>query len=433
MNTKQAIKSVSFLWIGSIVGAACAFATQVILARHLVPAEFGKFSAAFATVVMLVPFSLFGIAQFWLKVFGEEGWDGRRWLRPSLSFVALMAIITLGLLFLWAWFGPHDGVVRFLLLALSVCVVGQVSLELVSGIFQLEAEYLILAGWQLSPHVIRVALIGATVFFAADWLTVERVSVLYALVAILLVIVGGLQLLRLKRHGISLEGHGPKATCSDSKRTSWYNVLTGAWPFGVAGVFQLIYFQGPVVFVKYLATDEAAALYIVAFTIVIAVYLLPTVIYQKFLLPKIHRWAKFDRPKFRRVYDQGNILMFVTGMLFVVAIQLLAKNGITYLFGHEYAGSVLLLKVLVLGAPFVFVSFSAGAVLSTGDHMRKKVVFMGLAAVLNLLLNLCLIPVYGALGASLAVVASNMFLMTVYLVAARKYVFALEADVPTSG
>src|SRR3546814_7151118 len=67
-------------------------------------------------------------------------------------------------------------------------------------------------------------------------------------------------------------------------------------------------------------SDEAAGVYNVAFVIMSAVYLIPSVIYQKFLLPKIHIWANHDQETFVKAYEKGRLFMFLTGiaaMLFV--------------------------------------------------------------------------------------------------------------------
>jgi O-antigen/teichoic acid export membrane protein len=70
VSKKQALKAISLLWLGSLLGAGCAFLTQVILARQLGPAEFGAFATAFAMVTMLMPLAGFGVAQYWQRGVG---------------------------------------------------------------------------------------------------------------------------------------------------------------------------------------------------------------------------------------------------------------------------------------------------------------------------------------------------------------------------
>jgi len=87
MNKNKIIKEVSFLWLGSILGALSAFALQVILARELGSQNFGLFASSLAFITLMVPIAGFGIAQSWLKVFGLEGMNALRWLKGSFRFL----------------------------------------------------------------------------------------------------------------------------------------------------------------------------------------------------------------------------------------------------------------------------------------------------------------------------------------------------------
>src|SRR5687767_12146338 len=83
MNKTTAFKAISLLWVGSLAGAGFAFLTQVFLARKLGSNDFGAFSSALTTITLLAPLAGFGISQYWLKAFGQEGWAAKRWLKPS--------------------------------------------------------------------------------------------------------------------------------------------------------------------------------------------------------------------------------------------------------------------------------------------------------------------------------------------------------------
>ncbi|MBE0471968.1 MAG: polysaccharide biosynthesis C-terminal domain-containing protein, partial [Methyloprofundus sp.] len=179
--------------------------------------------------------------------------------------------------------------------------------------------------------------------------------------------------------------------------------------------FHLIYFQSDIILVKYITGDEAAGYYNVAFTIMVAVLLFPGIVYQKFLLPKMHRWAHHDRALFYKVYRQGNVAMLILGLLAMALIWLLSPLAIPFLFGDEYKDAVGLLTILALSAPILFVASSVGATLVTQEHMKTKVKLMGLVAIVNILLNLAFIPFYGAEGAAVSTLMSNVLLLTLYV------------------
>jgi len=422
-----AFRAISFLWLGSIIGAGCAFLTQVILARELGPTTFGVFAAALSTVTLLSPLAGFGIAQYWLKVFGHEGWHAMRWLPGSFRFIGLSTAIVFLFLLVWGKLAPHDALSASILLILSFHVLGQLSVELVSAKLQLEERYLNLALWQVLPHLARLILVVMLAYAATNLLSAQYAAYTYAIVASIFFVSAVWLLSRMYGGAFELKGHAIPQEAEVLSKLDFpgmFQVAAQSWPFGVAGLFYLVYFQSDIILLRYMTGAEIAGIYNVAFTVMVAVYLLPSVVYQKFLLPKMHRWAHSDREKFYQVYRQGNIVMLVLGLLAMLAIWLLAPWGVALLFGQNYRQSVGLLMVLAVSAPVLFTASSVGATLVTQTHMKIKVKCMGAVAGINVILNLLLIPPYGAYGAAVATIISNVSLLAIYYFYAERLVFS---------
>ena len=422
MINKKAFNALALLWLGTLLGAGLAFLIQIILARKLGSEYFGMFSAVLAMVTLVTPLAGFGISQLWLKVFGQEGWNARKWLKSSLNFVILSTSVVFISLYLWAFLGNHDQLTRLLFLILSFYILGQISAELVSSKLQLEERYLYLAIWQFLPHFMRFILIVILLFGFNDWASIEKVAYVYAFVAIVFLLVGILQLINMHKGNFTLKGH-KKEDLQKSTTIKLSRVLENAWPFGLAAFFHLIYFQSDIILIKYMVGDNQAGIYNVAFTVMVAVYMFPNVLYQKFLLPKLHRWANHDKDKFYEVYRKGNIIMLILGLLAMLLVWTLSAWAIPFLFGNEYQNSILILNILAVSSPIIFVAFSAGATLVTQEHMKLKVKFMGAVALINLVLNFIFIPIYGAVGAAVSTVISNFILLMLYYYGAQQYVF----------
>lgn len=426
MSRFLSVKIVSLLWLGSILGAGCAFLTQVLLARELGPAALGAFAAALGMVTLVAPLASFGVGGFWLKAFGQEGWQAVRWLRGSLKYALVTTFLVLTALLVWAALGPHDATTRGLLVVLSTFLLGQVAVELVSAKLQLEERYLSLALWQFLPHLLRLLLVSMLVLVMVKLMTLWSIAYAYALISIGVFIFGASFMWRMYCGQLTLKGHGELNASINQPAlpSSMMQVAAQSWPFGLAGVFYLIYFQSDIILLKYITGDEAAGVYNIAFVIMAAVYMLPSVIYQKFLLPKVHRWASHDRERFYQVYRTGNWMMLMLGLLAMLAIYLLAPWAVQFFFGDSYMGAVLPLSILALAAPIRFVATSVGSTLVTQEHMRRKVWFMAVTAFVNVILNIVLIPEYGMSGAAVATVISDIGLLLLYARSAKYHVFA---------
>lgn len=423
MLKSKALKAISLLWLSSLLGAGCAFFTQVIMARELGLEQFGLFSSALSLAALLTPIAGFGIPQLWLKIFGEEGRNGVRWLNPSFLFIVQTTFFAIGMIFIWAWLGPHSVQMRTVLITLTLYTIGQVFIEVSSSKLQLEERYMLLGVIQLTPHALRLIAFSVLHFFAALTLTANTAAVIYAVVASPIIIWGVSEMGKMRKGRFSLKGHENRCEFSSKEAPTLKNVAANAWPFGLAGAFHIIISQANIVLIGYMIGPSSAGIFNVAFTVMTAVYLLPTVIYQKFLLPKFHIWANFERDKFYKVYKSGNRFMLMLGVLAMAAIMILSPWAIPFLFGSEYSDVISVLSILAVCAPIRFLANSVGAVLITQQHMKKKVYFMGVTAFLNIVFIVSLTKLWGQSGAAIATILSDSVLLAFYYFSARCWVF----------
>jgi len=307
-----------------MTGAALTFVTQIILARVLGVDQFGKFSSAFAMVTLLAPLAGFGVAGFWLNAFGREGWQAQRWLPGSLKFLMFSTALVLLLLWIWAWIGPHDVVTSWLLVILSFHVLGVAAIELTGAKYQLEGQHVYLASLQLTPNLLRfIGIIFLLIFMQSIGGSEQQliyVAIIFAVVAITVLLFGIHQIGLMVKGQLALEGHAAlleNTSLNPAEQPGPWKVMSVSWPFGMAGLFYLIYFQSDIILIKYLVNESAVGIYSVAFVVMNAIYLFPSVLYQKFFLPKLHRWAHHDQNQLYRVYRIGNITMLGSGLCWV--------------------------------------------------------------------------------------------------------------------
>lgn len=427
LKHKKSAGAVAILLMATIAGAALNFGVQVLLARVLDVEAFGAFASSLAMVMLVAPLAGFGVSGYWLKLYGHEGWAAQRWLPASFRFLLMSTSLVIVAVFVWAWLGPHDDLIAMLLVLLSTVILGQLAVELSSVKYQLEGKYGGVALWQFLPHFLRFAGVAALVLaLGQERFEVTYAASVFAIVAIILLVLGARQMLKFTRADFVLEGHlgvFSDTRGRDVKSPTMIEVMSGSWPFGLAGIFYLIYFQSDIILVKYLVDDVAAGIYNVAFVVMAAVYLFPSVLYQKFLLPKLHRWAYHDSGRLARTYRVGNIVMLALGVLAMLMLWLLAPPVLPWLFGGDYRDAVALVMILAVAAPFRFLASSAGAMLSTRNHIHIKVRLMSMAAALNIVLNLILISHFSVAGAALATVATEATICIAMVLKTRAFGF----------
>ena len=157
-----------------------------------------------------------------------------------------------------------------------------------------------------------------------------------------------------------------------------------------------------------------------------AIYYIPGVIYQKYLLPKIHAWANFNKETLLIVFQAGNGLMLTLGLVLSLLIFFLSPLFLPLFFGYDYFESIKVLQILAVCIPVRFLTTSIECPLYTLNFMKWKTSIMGLVAFLNIILNYLLIPSFSYIGAAIATVISELTLLILYLVIINIKIFGKE-------
>lgn len=380
---------------------------------------FGNYSAILTVITTFAPLCGFGVAQWWLKASGKLGLASTALMRKSLIFVSLSTSLVFIGLFLWFSFSLDNTTIRISALLLTFVLINTITTELSNSVLQIEGRYFFLSIWQLmQSSLILILALGSLTFFKRTFNEIE-IGIFYFLSAVIFSSTATVIIYRfLQRQNQQILSKNIVLKASNLPST--LQILKETAPFGVAGLFYLIYYQLGTVFVRYFEGAEATSYYTIAFNFLSVAIVVPGVIYQKFLLPKLHRWAYHDREKFILSYKYGNYAMLGLGILGFMALYFLAPYFIYWFFGEKYIPAIPIVKIMAINIPIVYVASSAGSLLVTQDHMKTKVYYMGFSALISLIFNPILIYNYGVFGAVYTNILSNLIVLLLYINAVKK-------------
>jgi O-antigen/teichoic acid export membrane protein len=419
---KTILKIISFLWFSALLGASLTFLNQIIIARYTTPEEFGEFNGTLVLVVTIAAFAGFGVDGFLLKLFGKHGSNALKYIKNGIKYSVLTTCISIILLLLFGLL--INGTIDRNLIFLTPIIFSSLVIVLVTVKFQLEQNYKALTIWQPTQSLIRFVGIIIVLLCLNEGELNEYIYKIFLVSSFLVSIIGSYFALDMYRGNIQLIKNEKQDSTLQS--LSILQVAKGSWPFGIATFFHLLYFQSDIIVLKYLNSNLEAGLYSAAFTLISAVYILPGVIYQKFLAPKMHVWSNNNHKKMLQVFQSGNGIMLVIGVVFALFLFLFSEKIVVLFFGNEYNLASTYLMILAFAIPLRFLSSSVGAVLVTQTFMKKKVRYMFVVALFNLTLNIIFIPHYGAIAAAISTLLSEFLLMLLFLYGVSKYVFGYE-------
>ena len=380
------------------------FTAGVVLARALRPEGLGVYAYALAMVNLLVIPAQFGFAGYLVRMAAiyraDEKWGMLKGLLSrSSQVVLLVSLVIASLAFILIDFAelvPADMSSQPLLLAL-VLLPFLALLEVNSGALRGLGHVVI---GQLPSQILRPALFLFTLAVMA--VVLPSFSPEHAIGANVVAtsIALGAGLLLLSRHI-------PQASRNTRVETASTEWLRGSLPFMLLAGTQVINHQTDVLMLGILTAPDQVGLYRVAVQIADGMGLVLLAITAVITphLASLH--ASGNRRTLQRLLVNSH--RAGVSMLLPIALLLITFGArfLAVVFGHDYTEAANALTILALGkAVFATVGFS-GVALSMFGRAWAATVVTGLTAILNVILNLILIPFMGIEGAALATAVSG--------------------------
>jgi O-antigen/teichoic acid export membrane protein len=399
---KRAIRALTLLYSGTFLAALFNFIAQLTLARSMDLEALGTIAALSSIINLLALIGMGGMNWFLLQVVGRESEEAVRWYFPAAQLVALLT--GLGIVGLVAYaltIAKFPASERLLLLTASVPILlGQLAVELSSVRYQIERSAGQVAFWQVVTQLGRAVVALCLKAFTISSLRAVLVgfgmmgatAVIWSLVA------------------VPARSWGRLLTSYRHPHPSVLETARSAGPFLLFGAIYLIFFQGPIVVLEYIRGGTETAQYNIAFLIVSAAMMFPSVFYSKFIAERIFHWGHHDRAKFAAAFYVSAALMASVGILAMAILVATASRLIPWMFGSRYVPSVDLLLVMSIGIPTRFLQSAYSSLLVTGPQTIPRVIYLGLAAFTAIAASCIFVPALGALGAAYATVLAEFVL-----------------------
>jgi O-antigen/teichoic acid export membrane protein len=182
-----------------------------------------------------------------------------------------------------------------------------------------------------------------------------------------------------------------------------------AIPFALAAIFARVYGYVDSILLSKLVGNEAVGWYSIAHKITYAFQFIPLALIAV-LYPRFSEYFERDKKKLAYIFERGLKYLLLIAFPIAVGIGVLAQDIVFYLYTPEYANSVLPLQVLMSSLVFSFVSFPIGAFLNACNKQVTQTVIVAIVMIVNVALNLVLIPRYGLVGAAVAALVGSIML-----------------------
>lgn len=368
------------------------FLGSVFMARALGPEGFGVYSFAHSLVISLLPVATLGVGELVSREFVRH--QDRLSVYLASSFALVVGSGLCLAVFFWAvilFFGG-DWQVGPSLMVLS-------SLYLFSFYKILEPFYLSRASLRVLP---TASILSLSVGLALKW-GIFEVGVndpkTYAIITLLEVVLYTWILYR------CMLADKSAPTLSEVDVALALSMVKSSLPFVFSGFLISVYMKIDQFMILDLLGATEVGHYAVAARISESFYFVaPAVVLAIF--PRVLQVREMGATEYRELLRALYCTLLVLAALFIVLVQLNASWFVRLFFGEGYFPAVGVILIHSWAALFVFIGVLSGRwLLAEGAQLYGALNTM-LGAVVNIVLNYLLIPVYGIYGAAISTVLS---------------------------
>lgn len=389
---KKYLLNTNWLFIEKVFRLSVSFFVGIYIARYLGPEKFGMLNYAISFVYLFGAIAGLGLRSILVRelVKGKNE-RANQLLGTGFILQTLGAIVLVFTVNASGSLINNEGVYFYLVLFISLGVLFQ-SFQVIDFYFQSKV---------LSKHTVKVNIIVIAVinlfkiyliFINADLL---YFALVYLVESIILAI------------GFVLVYKKQKFNIFDWKfdKSLAFSLLKDSWPLMLSGIVVNIYMKIDQVMIKYFLGATEVGLYAVAARLVEAWYFIPTILSAS-LSPAVINAHKKSLKLFNQrlisLYSLYTWLSIVITLFMVISASFL----ITFLFGEEYSGGITTLQIYALSTIATFVGMATSQYLIAKNLTKISFYRTLIGMIVNVILNIILIPNYGIEGAALATVLS---------------------------
>lgn len=389
------LRNVSVLSVDHVFRSAVGFVVAVLVARHLGPDRYGTFAYVFGIVGLFAPLTVFGLQHFTIRRLVSTPEEHAATLGTALlirsagSIAAFILVIFVPLIV----DGPRDATIE--LLALAGLMLIALPSETLNDVFRARERM----GWIAAPKSAVAAIIAI-----ATVLLVWRDASLIGFVAVR---VGEAVLLALATW-IALSQFLRGAPRLAFDRDLAGTMLRTGTPLFLSAISVIIYMRIDQVMLGAMTDASVLGNYAVATKFAEIVYFIPIAIAASYYagMVRSHDTSKdMFRSEMQALFDVVGLVTIALAL----AVAITAWFILIPTFGADYAEAVPMVAVLAPSVVFVGLGVARSNVLTIEGWNWTSFVTTSAGAVLNVGLNLVLIPHYGGIGAALATVAAYAF------------------------
>ena len=382
----------SWLFAEQLLRMVAGLLVGIWVARYLGPEQFGIFSYAIAFTSLFNSIAKLGLDGIVVRDLVKEAEKRDIYLGTAFWLKLLGALLMLGIVAIAMQLTSSDPLTNLYILIIASGAIFQ-SFEVVDFYFQSKVLSKFVSICKMAQLFISSLLKLYFIYTGAELIYFVLVTLLDQVTLALSLYIA----YRFQELG-SFYGHFNKAIAKQ--------LLKDSWPLIFSGLVIMIYMRIDPIMIKEMLGERDVGLFSAAVRLSEVWYFIPVIISTS-LFPSIVNAKKISDKlydtRLRRLYT----FMIWLAIMIALPMTFLSNWLVTLLYGEAYREAGQILMIHIWAGVFVFMGVASSKWFISEGLQRHLTINTVAGAIMNILLNIFLIPKYGIYGAAIATVMSQ--------------------------
>lgn len=194
----------------------------------------------------------------------------------------------------------------------------------------------------------------------------------------------------------------------------WPAIIRACIPFGILTFALGLSYKFDSVLLSLYRGDTETGYYGAAYNLIFSAVVFSNVLNTS-LYPSLARQATQNRAMLPSIYERAMRYLLLVSVPITIAVAVLADSLVPFLFKVQFAPAADALKILIWVVPFMYASEFLGYIVLIDGNEKHVARSVSISTVINVVINLLLIPRYGFIAAACMTVLTEVILVMQYV------------------
>jgi len=386
--------------ITQIFVSASGFLLYIYIARYMGEIEFGKYNFAMSFALLFIIFQDLGISNFIIREIARKKELVDDYLASALEIKFITSFLVFSIVYISINIMKYPQDTKYVVYLFGIYTILTYFAETFRSVFQAfeKMEYTAFV-----TIIEKAVLLSLVLYVLASGYGLIGIAYAYIFTGFLNVIISCIICFtKVAKPKIKINLKLSKL------------IILGSLPFGLNTLFGMMFFKIDTVMLSIFRDDAAVGIYSAAYTPLLSLTGIVSTMAISSIYPVMSRYFTESETSLKNITVLSSKYMAMIGFPICTGCILLSEEFIELLYINQYSESVFVFKILALYIPFRFLSSITGTYLTCINKQKLRTISVALGSVLNIILNLIMIPMLSHIGAGIATVLSEVFLFIIF-------------------